>query len=463
MQSDQDSVTLQSNWEVRTAGEVCDFIVDCIHDTPDLSTEDTGYYMIRTSDVGNGHIELDTARWVTRETYDFRIRRGVPRWGDIILSREAPLGNVGQILDDKPICLGQRLIHFRPDERIVDARFLLYAFLSPQVQHELHSHGGTGSVVDNLRMQHARELKLPIPPLDVQKRIADILGSLDDKIALNRRLNATLEALARALFKSWFVDFDPVRAKAAGRQPAGMDAATAALFPDGFEETEIGEVPRGWSALVTNDIAEFVLGGDWGVDSNEDGLLVPTLCIRGADIPDLQSGGTGKMPTRYLSESSLNRRRLQPGDLVIEISGGSPTQSTGRPVFISANLLQRVSLPIVCSNFCRMFRPKHARYSQFLYLWLRWLYTSGDFFQYENGTTGIKNLAFSTFCQIHPVVMPADSVLDAFNKTVSPLLNMIQTNGAQSRTLANTRDVLLPRLMSGAVYIRPARLADGGS
>ena len=106
--------------------------------------------------------------------------------------------------------------------------------------------------------------KLSIPSLREQKRIAHILGTLDDKIELNRRMNATLEAMARALFQSWFVDFDPVRAKAAGQTPAGMDSATAELFPADFQDSELGEIPKGWTTTVLDDLASLILGGDWG-------------------------------------------------------------------------------------------------------------------------------------------------------------------------------------------------------
>lgn len=214
---------------------------------------------------------------------------------------------------------------------------------------------------------HIESFQIPLPPLREQQAITCILGALDDKIELNRRRNRTLEAMARAIFQSWFVDFDPVKAKAAGRTPPGLSPALAALFPDRFEESTLGPIPAGWRAGTLSDLAAFVLGGDWGKDSKSDETPSSAHCIRGADIPSLQSGGLGEMPIRHLKETSLEKRALREGDLVVEISGGSPTQSTGRPVLITSGLLTSLEHPLICSNFCRLFRPNTRIYSEYQY------------------------------------------------------------------------------------------------
>lgn len=296
----------------------------------------------------------------------------------------------------------------------------------------------------------------PFPPLYEQKAIAHVISTLDDKIELNRRMNETLEAMARALFKSWFVDFDPVRAKAEKRRPAGMDAKTAALFPSSFEESPLGMVPKGWRVATLDDITELALGGDWGKDALSEDTSEAAFCIRGADIPDLQKADVGKMPIRYLKNSSLQKRSLRDGDLVIEISGGSPTQSTGRPVLITNELLEQLEYPLVCSNFCRMVRLRNNASSTFTYLWLRWLYMSDAFIQYENGTTGIKNFAFSIFSKQFYLALPPPKLLKKFEGQVGLLFKKQAMNGAQSRTLAALRDALLPKLLSGEIRVREA-------
>ncbi|MBY0310917.1 MAG: hypothetical protein K2W85_02490, partial [Phycisphaerales bacterium] len=228
-----------------------------------------------------------------------------------------------------------------------------------------------------------------------------------------------------------------------------------APWPTRLTDSPLGPIPEGWRVALAGELAEFVLGGDWGKDSTSEGELQPAYCIRGADIPSLQAGGRGKMPIRYLEQSSLKKRALRPGDLVVEISGGSPTQSTGRPVLVGKPLLGKLAHPLVCSNFCRIFRPK-ANLSTYAYLWLRWLYEDDVFLQYENGTTGIKNFAFTIFCERQHVLIPPDHVLAAFAGFVDPMFEIIGQNGIQADTLAALRDALLPQLLSGEIRLREA-------
>ncbi len=159
------------------------------------------------------------------------------------------------------------------------------------------------------------------------------------------------------------------------------------------------------------------------------------------------------MPTRFLKRSSIDKRQLADGDLVIEISGGSPTQCTGRPVLVSEGLLRSLGRPLVASNFCRIVKLKSPAFSKFVYCWLRSLYDAGSLFQFETGTTGIKNFAFVLFSQKFPLVVPDPKVAEAFDQAVTPLFAGIQTNAQQSRTLATLRDTLLPKLLSGEVQV----------
>ncbi|CAH1905367.1 Type I restriction-modification system, specificity subunit S [Candidatus Nitrotoga sp. HW29] len=338
---------------------------------------------------------------------------------------------------------------------ILDPDYFSYAIKGPEWR-QWTTAAGVGSVRVRIYFRELAKMQITLLPLPEQKAIAHILGTLDDKIELIRRMNSTLEAMARALFQSWFVDFDPVRAKLDGRKPSGLDAATAALFPAHFQDSSLGHIPQGWKLGVLNDLIDTVVGGDWGSSepSNEENL--PTFCIRGADIPSLQEGGIGKMPTRFLKRSSLEKRSLSGGDLAIEISGGSPTQSTGRPVLVSENLLQRLKKPLVCSNFCRIVKLKSPATSKFVYLWLRLVYENGEIFQFENGTTGIKNFAFTLFAEKNPLVIPPPELCEAFDRVVSPILEQHQANGIQSSTLSALRDTLLPKLLSGKLSVAKA-------
>lgn len=170
------------------------------------------------------------------------------------------MGEVCMIPAGLECCLGQRQVLLRPNPSKVDGSFLLYALQSPDVQRQIGWNEGTGSTVSNLRIPVLESLNVTVPPMEVQKGVSSSLAAIDDRITLLRDTNATLEAIAQALFKSWFVDFDPVRAKRDGRAPEGMDEATAALFPDSFEDSELGEVPRGWGPARLNTLIELAYG-----------------------------------------------------------------------------------------------------------------------------------------------------------------------------------------------------------
>jgi len=215
-------------------------------------------------------------------------------------------------------CLGQRLVLLRPERRTVDGRFLLYALMSTAVQAEIHSYDGMGSTVSNLRIPSLEKLTIPLPPLTEQRAIAHILGTLDDKIELNRKMNQTLEEMARTIFKSWFVDFNPVRAKAEGKKPAGMDDATAALFPDGFEDSELGEIPRGWENITLGDRVTF-LGGYSFKSKDWTAAGVPVV-----KIGSVKPGIIDLTQVSYVSPKiaeGASRYRLDTGDLLIGMTG----------------------------------------------------------------------------------------------------------------------------------------------
>jgi type I restriction enzyme S subunit len=292
--------------------------------------------------------------------------------------------------------------------------------------------------------------------------IAGILGSLSDSIRLNAQTNETLEAIARAIFKSWFVDFDPVRAKAEGREPEGMDADTAALFPSEFEECETGEIPAEWKILPFGNLLIQTIGGDWGKDEPDEKHTERVAIIRGTDMPTIRSGFVAGIPSRYTTQKKLGSRALADGDIVIEVSGGSPTQPTGRSIFITASTLARFSTPVVPASFCRLFRPRDLQTGTLLTEHLSHIYAEGKMWGYQNQSTGISNFQTKHFLEVEPVCVPSAGVLTAFHELVRPLLDRQQSEMAQ--ILADLRDTLLPRLISGKLRVPEAEamIAKGG-
>jgi type I restriction enzyme S subunit len=405
--------------------------------------------------IGDNRILEDGIARISRADAE-RLKRYLVRTNDIVYSRRGDVERRALVREheDGWLC-GTGCLRVRLGEKGADPRYASFYLGHPDVREWIvrHAHGAT---MPNLNTSILAACPFLEPPAAVQRAIAHILGTLDDKIELNRRMNETLEEMARALFKSWFVGFDPVRAKAEGRDP-GLPQHIASLFPSRLADSELGEIPEGSSGGVLDQFTDLVLGGDWGSDDQDAERTTEAYCIRGADIPGLQSGDIGRMPKRFLKPASLSRRQLSSGDLVIEISGGSPTQSTGRPVLVSSELLKRLELPLVYSNFCRLVRPKSPRFSKFLYLWLRRLYQNDEFLQFENRTTGIKNLAFTLFSATYRLTIPPPIVLEGFDHLVTPLFQRHQANGAEIGTLSNLRDALLPKLISGEVRTRKSK------
>ncbi len=307
------------------------------------------------------------------------------------------------------------LIKFSLDSEKVNPRILKYYTHSQPYYNWVRSFD-TGGTRGNINAKVFGAMPITLPPRRQQDRIVEILKPLDDKIELNRRINANLEAQAQALFRSWFVDN-----KTQNNNP-------------GF----------------FNNIIQTTLSGDWGQETPKGNYISEVYCIRGADIPDIKCGDKGKLPTRYILEKNLKNKKLSENDLVVEISGGSPTQSTGRICLITRALLDRMGKDVICTNFCRALKPI-PDYSFFIYLYWQYLYNNNTMFSYENGTTGIKNLNITDFINKEPIIIPEKKKILEFNKVLQPIFDMIYKNGRENKRLSALRDTLLPKLMAGNI------------
>lgn len=356
-----------------------------------------------------------------------------------------------------PVGVATRDVAFNQDVKALRAKngissTYLYYWLTAHEPMLLSKVEHTGIGAGKLDTAVLKALPVEVPPVEEQRAIAHILGTLDDKIELNRKQNETLEAMARALFKAWFVDFEPVRAKMEGRWQRGqslpgLPAHLYDLFPDRLVESELGEIPLGWEHIPFGSLLDSTIGGDWGKDAPEDDHNQVVSIIRGTDFPDVSSGGIGKVPTRYTTAKKLASRQLQAGDIVLEISGGSPTQPTGRSIFISESTLERFSNAVVCASFCRRFQPKKRELGALAFMHLQNLYAAGGTWEYQNQSTGIANFQTTRFLESEMVVMPSAGLLRVFTAQANSLLKKISSN--ENLALVKLRDTLLPKLISG--------------
>ena len=247
-------------------------------------------------------------------------------------------------------------------------------------------------------------------------------------LTAKRPRNHNLEEQAQALYKSWFVDFEPFK-------------------DEKFVDSELGMIPEGWRVGHIEELISDTYNGDWGKDEETGAFVKKVFCIRGADIPSIRVGNSGKMPTRFIQEKHFQTKYLKDNDIVVEISGGSPTQSTGRFCRVTEELIRRYDNSLICTNFCKALRPKDGCSIYVSYLWND-LYERGIMFSYENGTTGIKNLDLNGLLLGELIVIPDRKTMSAFSDIVSSLNQQALFNGHESEKLSYQRDTLLPKLMS---------------
>lgn len=323
-----------------------------------------------------------------------------------------------------------------------------------------------------------------LPPIDEQVKVSKTLDALDVKITLNRQINQTLEQMAQALFKSWFVDFDPVvdnaldagffeqdlefsdellhraEARKAVRENADfkpLPEDIRQLFPAAFEECSEpslglgGWVPEGWVYDCFSELLSSTIGGDWGKDSQDEKHTTQSRIVRGTDIPDLISGQLSNAPLRWVDPKKLQSRQIEAGDIIIEVSGGSPTQSTGRSIFMTQSMLNRLGGVVEPASFCRRFKPKSFCLGILASLHLQAIYSDGKMWEYQNQSTGIANFQTKFFLEAERVLMPSDKVLENFCQIVTPLIEKSQNS--EQVALAKLRDTLLPKLISGELCI----------
>lgn len=349
-----------------------------------------------------------------------------------------------------PARVNQHVAIVRTDVKKLDARFLRYYLVTPAVQQQLLQLASAGATRPALTKAMIESLLITMP-IDVaeQRAIAEVLGSLDDKIELNRKMSATLEAMARALFKSWFVDFDPVRAKAEGRDP-GLPPEIAALFPDSFEDSELGQIPKGWEAGPLGHFFQVGMGGAWGLDKSSARADIAVNCLRGIDCHDLAEGRIPNVPERYLSQKQLEDRDLEDGTILIEGSGSF----CGRSLFWDNSYRQLLGKDVAYSNFCKRLDPIYAT-SQTAICWmqLRAAYQMGEIQAYRIGTAfpnfDVHGALVNLIVAVPPLPL-ANKYYEIFR--LSRRVDLM----AQSRTLAALRDALLPKLISGEIRVREA-------
>ncbi len=444
--------------ETVTLESMCELIVDCPHSTPRWT--DSGFIVLRNQNIRNGQLDLSSPSYTNEEGYEARTKRANPQAGDIVFTREAPMGEVCLIPEGLTCCLGQRQVLLRP-KSTVTGEYLYWALQSPFVQYQISWNEGTGTTVSNVRIPVLKALQIPRQGND-EPIIADTLSSLVNKIHLNHQINQTLEQMAQTIFKNWFVDFEPVKAKMAALQAGGSEQdallaamqaisgkdedqlsrlqtaqpeqyaelkATAELFPSAMQDSELGEIPEGWEAGKLNDLAA--------------------------------------LPNNRISTKALSQDSYISTENMLENRGGVCRASS---LPSSATVLSFEPLQILVSNIRPYFKKiwfanysggrspdvlgfecKYQGVSEYLYN----LLYQDRFFDYMMLTSkgakmprGDKQAIMQFSFALSPI-----ELMQRFSMWVSSFYKLIDSNDLESKFLASTRDTLLPKLLSGELAI----------
>ena len=337
------------------------------------------------------------------------MRRGSPKAGDIVLTTEAPLGEVAQ-LDGSKVALAQRVITLRGKEGLVDNTFLKFLLQYKDVQEQLQGRS-TGTTVHGIRQSELRKVLLPVPPFDEQRAIAHILGTLDDKIEINQRMNETLEAMAQAIFKSWFVDFNPIPGLGPHKE---------------WQDSPFGKIPKGWRVENIGEVIELAYGKALKEDVRQ-----------GGHIPVYGSNGL----------VGCHNEKLVNGPGIVVGRKGNPGIVTWVPTDF---------YPIDTTFYVTPKGIITSMYYLYHVLKLQDLPSLGA----DSAVPGLnRNMAY-----MNKMLIPPSEIISDFDDQVKPLADKVEHNNSQSRTLASIRDAMLPKLLSGEIRVKDAeRFVEGTS
>jgi len=408
--------------------------------------EESGIRTVRGENISEGILRWDSTKcwnepFEKTEYYSLRP-------DDIVIGMDgSKVGkNKARIFQsDLPLLLAQRVACIRSNPNLVDQIFLYYCINNPRFEKYV-SQIQTGSSVPHISRSQIEDFKIPFPSLNEQKKIGRILSDLDKKIRFNNSMNTKLESIAKLIYDYWFVQFDfPDENDTPYKSSGGKMVYNEKLKKNIPEAWEVGEL-KFW--------IDCNKSGDWGKEKSEGSYTEKVSCVRGADIDGLNGQGKVKAPERYILNKNTHKI-LDAGDLVIEISGGSPTQSTGRLGYIIDSTLERFKNPLICSNFCRAITLTDRKYIyNFIQLWNR-LYNAGVLFGWEGKTSGIKNLLLDPFLSNYSHPIPDYKLVEKYYEKVDPIYTKIQQNLKENKKLVEIRNWLLPMLMNGQVKVKP--------
>jgi type I restriction enzyme S subunit len=434
-----------SNWEEMDIVDVCDSIVDCVNKTAPTVEYTTIYKMIRTTNVKKGNIDLVSVKYVSEDVYKVWTRRSIPQIGDVILTREAPIGEVGIVKTEEKIFLGQRLIQFRANKKILNSRFLLYSMKAPFMQKQIQSYEGTGSTVSHIRVPDCLKFKIKVPDLYIQNNISHILGSLDEKIELNNRMNKVLEQMAQVIFKQWFVDFEFPNENGEPYKSSGGEMKWC---------EELGkEIPMGWDVKSIGNVVNIKHG--YAFKSESFSEMKSELILLTPGNVKIGGGFNYSKFKYYKTEEDVSDEYiLREGEIIITMTDLSKDGDTlGYPALVPE---------ILGSKFLHNQRLGKTVFTtqipikMFLYFLLRTNEYRQHVLATATGTT-VKHTAPKRIME-YKFTCPTTDIINSFDEISQECIEKINNNTKANHRLSLLMDTLLPKLMSGEIDVSEVEL-----
>ncbi len=395
----------------------------------DKEYSETGVPVVKVTNLKNGTVDLSEVNYISESSLD-KYGKHLLQKGDLVIATVGSHPNLiasaagratiipafaeGMLLNQNALCI-------RSNHKDLDQGYLGYLGKSELFQGYIKSLGRGAANQVRIALGLIKEFSFEIPSINTQHKIASILSAYDDLIENNGKRIKLLEEKARLLYIELIQDVSYSKNKN--------------------------------EDYIKNCLA-FYIGGGWGEEEYKEGFTLPAYVIRGTDIPNTKKGELSDLPFRYHKESNLASRKLQTGDIVFEVSGGSKGQPVGRCVIITEKALQELNSPVICASFCKLMRANDTITPEFLYLYLRHAHENGIIARYEkHSASNIVNFGFEEFIGEQKIIIPTGYQLRDFTQSVRPIFNLISTLGTQNTRLRQARDILLPRLMNGEISV----------
>lgn len=398
---------------------------------PELFGDDHPF--LTPTDIDGASRYIEPERFLSPEGRNYQQRLMLPGRSVCVVCIGATIGKV--CMTGSPSFTNQQINSVVVNEQEHDPFFVYH--LMTTLRDELKANAG-GSATPIINKTAFSEIKVRVPPLPVQRRIAGVLSAYDELIENSQRRIRILEEMARSLYREWFVHF---------RFPGHENVPLVS--------SSLGAIPQGWEVKPLKSLMVDHIGGGWGKDIADEDHTEPAWVIRGTDIPDARSSRIAGVPHRFHTLSNLRTRRLQAGDILFEVSGGSKGQPVGRTLLVTPELLSAFGdESVICASFCKRVRPDAFGYgSEILYLSFLEGYKSGEIEQFQVQSTGISNFKWTEYIAKIERVIPPEPLRFRFKELVLPLFSQIAMLGLQIENLRQTRYLLLPRLLSGQVNL----------